>query len=252
MTSIRQTNKAITKKLNRIENALKSKLNSFYNKKVKPMAQFPIEAIRQKYEREVKTLIRVTVQQSYLVGTDTVAEKVTDKNKDFQVFISQTDIANIARLTEKLNNDFWKTAGRLVRREQEYEFNQKTQELEKKKSYDAQAAIIVAAVSIAHIPYNTAVVSKLGVVTTQPTPLQISNEGITLDINFDVARLDELNLEGKVIFLTREDAKVDLEICEPLNRTVYDINDPDIPIPIINTHLHCRCKLVPFLDQPTL
>lgn len=247
MTTIRQTNKSITKKLNRIENSLKSKLNSFYNKKVKPMAQFPIEAIRQKYEREVKTLIRVTVQQAYLVGTDTVAEKVTDKNKDFEVFISQTDIQNIARLTDKVNEQFWKTTGRLVRREQESILVDG--QLEKKKSFDTTAAMIGFSAFATFSAFNNAVVSKTQAVTNL-SPIALSADGFSLDINFDVTRLDELNLQGKVMFLTQEDAKVDLEICEPLNRTVYDINDPDIPNPPL--HNHCRCRLIPIVDESSI
>ena len=49
---------------------------------------------------------------------------------------------------------------------------------------------------------------------------------------------------GRVMYLTREDSKVD-EICEVLNRTIYYVDDPDIPIPIQDTHFGCRCRLVP-------
>lgn len=51
-------------------------------------------------------------------------------------------------------------------------------------------------------------------------------------------------IQGKFMFLTQEDERVDAEICEPLNRTVYDMFDPDIPTPPL--HRHCRCLLVPF------
>lgn len=164
------------------------------------------------------------------------------------MFISQTDVRNIASLTDKLNDQFWKTTSRLVRREQEYILNNKTHQLEKKKSFDDEAAMIGLSAFFAYSAFNTAVTSKLGVVTQ--TPLVLSAQGVSLDINYDVTRLDELNLQGRVMFLTQEDAKVDPEICEPLNRTVYDINDPDIPNPPL--HNHCRCRLIPIVDETIL
>jgi len=54
-------------------------------------------------------------------------------------------------------------------------------------------------------------------------------------------------IKARFIFLTQEDAKVDPEICEPLNRTVYDSDDPDIPSPPL--HRHCRCRLIPLMEE---
>ena len=53
-------------------------------------------------------------------------------------------------------------------------------------------------------------------------------------------------ITAKFMFLTQEDALVDAEICEPLNRTVYDSFDPDIPTPPL--HRHCRCRLIPIIE----
>jgi len=55
-------------------------------------------------------------------------------------------------------------------------------------------------------------------------------------------------MQGKIMFLTQEDAAVDPEICEPLNRTVYEVGvDFDIPEPPL--HNHCRCRMVPIIDE---
>ena len=243
MASIKATNKSITQRLTRIENAIKNRLNTFYKKKIKPLSYLPIEAIRKQYESEVKNLIRRTIQEAYLIGTDVVAEKVSDKNNEFIPFISITDINNIASLANKLNDQFWKTADRLVRREQEFILNE-NKELEKKKGFDTEAAILAFAVSAAYLPFNNAVISKTKALTIDTT--------VDLEVGFDILRLEDANLTGRVMFLTREDAKVDPEICEPLNRTVYDINDPDIPIPIQDTHIHCRCRLIPVVDESSV
>jgi len=56
-------------------------------------------------------------------------------------------------------------------------------------------------------------------------------------------------ITGRFMFLTQEDALVDPNICEPLNRTIYDMNDIDIPTPPL--HRHCRCRLIPLLEGQT-
>ena len=65
---------------------------------------------------------------------------------------------------------------------------------------------------------------------------------------FEAARIRESTtiISAKFLFLTREDADVDPIICAPLNRTVYDMWDPDIPqLPL---YRHCRCKLIPLIE----
>ena len=254
MTSIRNTNKNITKRLSRIENALKSKLNSFYKQKIKPLSDLPIESIKQRYETHVKNLIRKTIQDAYLTGTDIVSEKITDKNKDFTLFISVTDIQNIQSLTEKMSNQFWTTTGKLVQREQTFEKNLATQEFIKKQSFDDEAAMIGLSALFAYSGFNAAVLSKMqntiNLLPVQPIAQTIPTS-LDLEIGFELEQLDPFNLplEGQVIYLTQEDALVDQEICEPLNRTVYDVTDPDIPMPPL--HRHCRCRLIPLVGGPT-
>mgnify|MGYP003578192731 CR=1 FL=1 len=252
MATIRQTNKSITKRLTRIENALKSKLNGFYKRKIKPQAAItPIETFRQKYEQQVKTLIRKAIQEAYLTGTDIVAEKITDKNNEFVPFISVTDIQNIQQLTEKMSNQFWTTTEKLVRREQEFILDNASKELIKKKSFDDEAAIIGLSALFAYSGFNAAVLSKMQniIPLQQAIPIaQTIPPSIDLEVGFDIQQLDPFNLplEGQVMFLTQEDANVDPEICEPENRTIWDVNDPSLPVPPL--HRHCRCRLIPLVE----
>jgi len=199
-------------------------------------------------------LIRKTIQDAYLTGTDIVTDKITDKNEDFTPFISRTDINNIDSLTNKMSEQFWTTTSKLVRREQESVLNDETKELEKKKSFDSEAAIIGLSALFAYQSYNTAVTSKMQqtipILSAQP----IQSNNLLLDIQFGIEQLDSFNLplEGKVMFLTQEDAKVDEEICAPLNRTVWDVNDPELVVPPEDTHRFCRCRLIPVIDEATV
>lgn len=264
MPSISNINKKITSKGNALETSLTKKLRAFYNKNIAPFAGiFPSEVLRQKYDETVRNIIRKAVQDSYLFGTSIVGEQMTAQDPDFELFISGQDINNIQGLTDRLNEDFWQISSRLMNRESE--FVQLGDVVKKKPELDVNAAITGITASIIYASMNMAVKSKMPIVTAArvrataspvspfiPPPLppnvSLAPSGeptfdITLDIPFEISRLGDEGTENKIMFLTKEDAKVDPEICAPLNRNVYAVDDPEIPeLPM---HPHCRCRLVP-------
>lgn len=281
MTSVALTSRQITRKMTEIENAVKKRLTTFYNKEIKPFATItPAESLRRIHEDRVKSIIRKAIQDAYLSGTQIVGDKINEK-VSFEMFISQTDIENISRLTTKLNNDFWRTADRLVQRETEYIMN-KDQELEKKKSFDADAAIGGVSSDIAHESFNEAIVHKMveamhyfeaghfilkrfvhhvlpslripfpSATTPPPVPSEFATEFFFPEDEFPTQEflLDMTQLGGKIMFLTREDEKVDPDLCEPLNRTEYEVDDPTMPLPPL--HRYCRCRLVPVMQEEPL
>lgn len=246
--NIRKTNKAITANLTKIENALAIKLNKFYNNNIKDSI-LPIESLRRQHETTVKNMIRKTVQDAYLHGSDLVTQQIQDINSEFVPFISVTDIQNIQQVTEKVNNKFWQTASKLHQREHEF-IAVPSGDLELKNQFDVLAGVVRSAILGAYLGFNTAIISKIQLVnnpvalgTGQLVGLQVVGEG---QLTTQFTELPPL--QGQVMFLTREDSIVDPHICEPLNRTVYDADDPDIPIPIVDTHDYCRCRLVPIID----
>jgi hypothetical protein len=241
MVNLRTTSKTISNKLNKLERRVTSKLNAFYKSKIRPNATlFPIETLRQKYDAEVRVIIRKAVQDSYLEGTDLVGQQIAEKAPDFQLFTSVTDINNIQAITNDMANQFWTTTGKLVQRENESIL--KEGELVPKPSFDAKAAMIGLAALFTFGAFNKAVKSKLfpAVTAIQNPPSEPSNV-LDLTIGFEIKEI-----KGKVMFMTQEDAKVDPEICQPLNRTVYEAGDPETPDPPL--HRFCRCHLVPFIE----
>jgi len=244
--NIRKTNREITKKLGTIENALKRKLNAFYNNNIKGSIA-PIESLQLKYNTTIRNIIRKTVQDGYQAGSNLVTDQISNINSDFVPFISVTDVQNIQLVTDKVSNQFWKTSGRLHRRETE--FIAKPEGLDLKPQFDTTAAMIGLSAFATFSAFNNAVISKM----------QILNNPFELGIGFgslqtvgegelSVQITDLSTMTGRVMFLTQEDAVVDPEICAPLNRTVYDPSiDLDIPEPPL--HNHCRCRLVPFINE---
>lgn len=243
--TLKQTSKAISQRLSKLERNVTRRLNAFYNKKINPIALlFPIETIRQKYDVEVRTIIRKAIQDAYLEGTDVVNEAITAQSPEFQLFTSVTDINNIAAITNDMSNQFWTTAGKLVRRESE--FLLEDGELKKKKSFDTTAALTgIAALSI-FSAFNHAVKSKLPVAIIN-TPPSLAASAPDFDLEFDVP-FEIRELRGRIRFTTQHDAKVDQEICAPLDGREWDANDPDIVLPPDDTHRFCRCHLIPIVE----
>ena len=230
-------NRVITNKLDRLERSLKKKLVTFYNSKIRGSV-IPVELLKQKYNQQVRDIIRKTTEESYLIGTDTVGNQVLNQDKEFQLFISATDLNNIQGLTERLSNDFWNTAQRL----QDREFTV-TPEGEKKKPFDATAALTGIAAAVAFSSFNNAVKSKSTQITAIPPPtIPATDESLNLDIGFEIRRI------GRVRFTTKHDAKVDPDICAPLDGTEWFVDDPSIITPPDQTHPYCRCTLEPVIE----
>jgi hypothetical protein len=227
------TSRKITKNLKSIEKNIQRKLTAFYNTNIKGSIS-PIEVLRRQYDKEIRTMIRVAVERGYMVGINVVGDQINDKDKEFQLFISATDINNIQALTDRLSNDFWQRAQRLHQRENE--FIQKGDVVQAKAPLDIIATMIGIAAGIAFAALNNAIRSKISEVPLEDSVIAFMEDG----------EAQIRPIEGRVIFLTQEDQKVDPKICEPLNRTEYDANDPDIPEPPL--HVHCRCRLVPIIE----
>jgi hypothetical protein len=230
-------NRVITNKLDRLERSLKRKLLSFYNQKIKGNL-IPVDILKQKHNQQVRDIIRKTAEESYLIGTDTVGNQVLAKDQEFQLFISATDLTNIQGLTDRLSNDFWNTAQRL----QDREFTV-TPEGEKKKPFDATAALTGIAAAVAFSAFNNAIKSKSTQITATPPPvIPTTEQSLNLDIGFEIRPV------GKVRFVTKQDGKVDQDICAPLHGTEWFVDSPDIVTPPDDTHRFCRCTLEPVIE----
>jgi len=254
MVNIKKTNREITKKLGTIENALKRKLNAFYNNNIKGSI-LPIESLQLKYNTTIRNIIRKTVQDGYQAGSNLVTDQISNINSDFVPFISVTDVQNIQLVTDKVSNQFWKTSGRLHRRETE--FIAAPDGLEPKPEFDTIAAMIGLASFATFSAFNNAVISKIQILNN-PIELGIGTS-VFQNSQFDfgsgqgsifinAGEGNTIELKGQIMFLTKEDSKVDPEICEPLNRKIYGPDDfsdvPELPL-----HNHCRCRLIPLIQR---
>ena len=173
-------NRVVTNKLDRLERSLKRKLVSFYNQKIKGSV-IPVDILKQKYNQQIRDIIRKTAEESYLIGTDTVGNQVLARDQEFQLFISATDLTNIQGLTTRLSEGFWNTAQRL----QDREFTV-TPEGEKKKPFDATAALTGIAAAVAFSAFNNAVKSKATQIQGKPIIQNFAVNGTSIPMEVTV------------------------------------------------------------------
>lgn len=218
----------------------------------------PIDFFRnnQDIKNELNAIMRKKIQEGYLIGHNVVEAAIRKRVPNYQVFISETDIERIKNLTRFNIDQLWITFGKLLQRRNE--FRLRNEVFEQKKPFDTEAAITGLAQVAVFSGYNDAIDSKLRNVQSLPN-LSTRGKASALgdifkkigtsikDAFADLFSIGEVQeLEAREMFLTREDDKVDPKICEPFNRRIFDVNDPDKPLPPL--HVHCRCTLVPVIE----
>lgn len=191
----------------------------------------------------MRDIIRKAAQESYITGTDQVANQVLTKDEGFQLFISATDLNNIQGLTDRLSTDFWNTARRLQDREAAV-----TDQGVKKVPFNAVAALTGIAAGLVFSAFNNAIKSKSTQVTSTVSVPGIFDPSLDQSLNLDIPFSFEVRPVGRVRFVTQHDAQVDKEICQPLDGTEWFVDDPSIVTPPTDTHPNCRCTLEPVIE----
>ena len=148
---------------------------------------------------------------------------------------------NIATLVNTHSEYFWKTAAKIKQRQIEVD-TEKSRIAAFKNPFDILASMIGAASSAVITAFNKGILSKLTEVKHTLLPTITDTDEFTNERPF-------IPRSTKVKWLTKNDTIVDPVFCQPLSGQEWEADDPDIPQPIIDTHLHCRCKLVPVLFE---
>ena len=275
---IKRIDRGIDIRLGELERKAIRALNDFYKKFIEPLSSdLPADSIRRIYDTQVRNIIRRIFQEAYGEGTAIVGREIKRQEPDFELFTSSTDITNITLETNAIADRFWNTTSKLITRKNDFILNPESQTLEHKPEFHREAAMIETAAHIIFTAFNRGIVSKVGVVTTaielsfqalnrqvpnvptvtsRPPPGPVSEPpapgpgpgGVgEPGIEGGPTQLSELRrLKAELVFLTKEDMKVDKEICKPLHKTVYSKDEPGLPTPPL--HRHCRCILIPIIE----
>lgn len=210
----KQLARKIDRELLALQSTLTRSLENFYRSKIKN-SLLSIEAIRSKYEQEIKNLIRKTIQSSWLFAHTVLEDVIHIRDPKFQINISVNDIQGLEALTNKSNDQFWAVAGNLQLRDSEFFKVNNKSELEPLDPLSLHAAMVAAGLLYAFSGFNSGMQSKR----------------------------DELGLNIKLKFVTRENC-IDTQICLPLNGKIMSVGEVQYSPPL---HKHCKCKLIPVM-----
>jgi hypothetical protein len=251
-----QLSRSIQSNLVTLEDQLAALLTPFIDKMIRfglPAESFQLN---EKIQFSIYGIIRKKVQEAYIIGLDAVEELIKKRIPTFELFMSVNDIQTIKDITATAVQSFWVSTTKLLDRENQR--RQKKITNEDKKSFDKEAAIKTYSAFVIYLSYNNAIDSKLTNILPLPKKGGEGERSASIFTDFDpltntvdegfgelsiLDNLQELLDEMMEMFLTKEDQDVDPAYCEPLNRAVFPIDDPDKPDPPL--HPNCRCILVP-------
>ena len=214
----------------------------------------------QAFRFQIYSIIRKKVQESYMIGIETVGDQIQKRVPSFELFLSVVDIEMIKSISQQMLDQFWIRTQKLLTRETAT-IEKENVKVEKKK-FDIESAIERLSSLIVFTSYNKAVTSKLQNVISASSQLGLGITGafsITdifktvgqkiSDVFGSLLGLERIqDLKAQEMFLTKEDEKV-CPICEPFNRRTFEVDSPDKPNPQL--HDWCRCVLVPIVsDEP--
>ena len=161
--------------------------------------------------------------------------QINTKDTLSEISILVKDFDNINAICNEQQEQFWKSIGRIKWREVEIQ----------KPELALEASLIGYSAWVTYHSFNKAVMSKMQDVMTlnqdNPNPNKIAAR-----TNKSIIAEEFRNFAGRVVFTTMHDAKVDPEICAPLDGEIFEANASGTPIPPL--HNFCRCRLVPVIN----
>ena len=209
-----------------VEDQLASDLEKEY-KKIMADASKDIGLLQRKYGPEVEKVIRTAVQKLYLIGAD-----YATKTQDTTAFITTKDLENIKQAVTKFTQAFWKRISDAI--------------------HKSEFTIIPTTIKIAQVGDPT-VEDPFGLSEDAPAESDPETDSTflatliattTLALS-TLAKLDQLPSEEKrkLVWVAEQDDRT-CQICLGLNGQEWDEGDPDIPMPVQDSHINCRCRLL--------
>ena len=134
-------------------------------------------------------------------------EIVSERTNKPNIF--DNDAQGIDQVTQQMVNQFWTTAGKNLEREQLSVIQ--NGRLVEAVEFDTSAAMLGVSSFILYLAFNESMQSKNGI---------------------------------KLLWRVRDDC-IDNVICLPLNGQIFEVGLA--PTPVVDTHRHCHCRLIPIL-----
>lgn len=218
-----------------IERVLAKIYGSLFDQ-IKTSDFFPwdLNSVKREFNDAVYSRTRTAVTEAYTVGINYVGSKT---NSD--VYLGDSDLSNIKEATNNAVTSFWNRITEDARRTREQEI-----EAERKQKDRATTAMLATTSTVA-------VTSALAVSTLSKTKQVIEEPSPTPESESDQSQ--EQPPKPQIKWVAQLDEKTCQILpngepgCASLDGTVWDYDDPEIPVPgrlgPNGTHPNCRCYL---------
>lgn len=195
-----------------IEDGLRIELNKIVN--IIKKQDTILSELQRKYGEIVRSTIQDAIQQIYLAGINYVGDY--EKRPPL---LNDRDIAIIERQTEQRTNDFWRAVERDIARNTNNKFALISPNFSALSPLNVNAQVLTVATVAATSALNVATVEKA----------------------------KQMDAEAVVMWVITFDERT-CPKCRPLHGRKWSVNDPNLLVPIQDTHPHCRCRLL-FVDN---
>lgn len=251
------------KELNRIEDQYLPKFNNIFKKIVIEYTNYIylLHEAEKRYGIEVRNLIKSLTTQIYLLGMDYVARAV---NKPELIYLTESDYRSILTQSDEAYRMFWRLINKYLqvvknkvnglRRTADIE-NDVTSTDEVRNSSDESDNTLLDTLTNAKLILNAILTPVLAYATIQKlrdiSQTEEQQQQLILSQNPNIQKKDLLSENTTVVFATERDVRVCFT-CMQYDGQEWNVNSPYIPIPRVNTHPRCRCRLLLRINGKTV
>lgn len=229
---VNHLNTKTTKQTEKITELMQNDLRDIaeqITKMVERNRKIPIEKIRQKFKKQVGSVIANGIRESYFLGLHFI-ESFAERT----VQLTDTHLNEINSQIEDQINRFWIQVEKIINT---------SNEKRDSKIVGAAAPRDLALFNNFNSFFERSAISMNFFALSQATVEtrkqvfreEIDEFGITVEGSIQIPQM---------IWVTRKDNRVDT-ICLNLEGRTWDVDDSSMPRPVTDTHIGCRCRLMP-------
>ncbi len=187
-----------------------------------------VDEVREKHKKDVGTVIATGIRESYMLGLHFI-EKFAERT----IRITPEHLLEIDSQIQTAITRFWDSVKDITRKDRE------------------EKPVKVFGAALFDTSLFTKLAAFLGKGSKSNAFLALNTSTVTTSkqVFRETALDDSITATGsiqipKLIWITERDNRV-CPICEPLDAKTWDIDQGSIPRPVQDTHIGCRCRLLP-------
>lgn len=188
----------------------------------------PLDEVREKHKKDVGTIIAGGIRESYMLGIQFI-QKFAERS----IRLTPEHLLEIDAQIQTAITRFWGSVEAGIRKDKEEE----DVKVFGAAIFDGDLFTRLTAFLTNSSNSNAFLALNTGTLTTSRQVFKETalGDAITITGSIEIPKL---------IWITERDDRV-CPICEPLDAQTWNIDEGNIPRPVQDTHIGCRCRLLP-------